>query len=177
MVRETIPVSELLLRPVQVWNEWFVLASGDFAKDSYNAMTIAWGSMGVMWGHPFVHVVVRPTRYTYEFMEKHESFTVCAFPEANRPALSLLGSKSGRDSDKIAESGLTPIASSVVSAPAFDEAELIIECNKIYSQQMDPSRFMAPYISDLYNNDYHWAYFGEMVAVSGTQAYCRQQDR
>ncbi len=171
MVRERIPVEQFMLKPIQAWNDWFLLAAGDFTAQRYNAMTVAWGSMGVMWGRPFVQVVVRPTRYTFEFMEKYDNFTVCAFPEAQRDALSLLGSKSGRDSDKMTESGLTPIASSTVSAPGFDEAELIIECTKIYSQQLDPARFNAPYISKLYNNDYHWAYFGEIVAVSATKVY------
>ena len=76
-------------------------------------MTISWGSLGVMWGRPFVQVVVRPQRYTFEFMERYQTFTLCAFPRQYHQALSLLGTKSGRDGDKIAEAGLTP-----TSAPA-----------------------------------------------------------
>jgi flavin reductase (DIM6/NTAB) family NADH-FMN oxidoreductase RutF len=78
----------------------------------------------------------------------------------------LLGSKSGRDSDKIAESGLTPIAAAKVAAPAFDEAELVIECRKTYWQDMNPAHFIDPDIEEQYKDrDYHRIYFGEVVAV------------
>jgi flavin reductase (DIM6/NTAB) family NADH-FMN oxidoreductase RutF len=90
-------------------------------------MTVAWGSMGVMWGKPFAQVVVRPVRYTFEFMEQYDSFTLCAFPAEYRQTLLMLGTKSGRDGDKIAESGLTPVVSANVAAPGFAEAELIVE--------------------------------------------------
>ena len=83
--------------------QWLLLTGGDFARGKFNAMTISWGSLGIIWGRPFVQVVVRPTRYTHEFMERFDTFTVTAFPERHRRALNLLGSKSGRDGDKIAE--------------------------------------------------------------------------
>lgn len=129
-------------------------------------MTVAWGSLGAMWNKPFVQVVVRPVRYTYEFMERYDTFTLCAFPEAYRKALSLLGSKSGRDSDKIAESGLTPIPSTKVTAPGFAEADLIVECRKIYWDDFDPAHFLLPEIAQNYpQKDYHRVYFGEIVAI------------
>jgi len=85
-----------------------------------------------------------------------------------------MGSKSGRDGDKIAEAGLTPIASSVVAAPAFDEAELIIECRKVYRQIMDPAGFLDAEIDTNYPaKDYHTIYFGEIVAVQGTEWFAR----
>lgn len=171
MELHSIPVDTLHLRPVQAWNEWFLLAAGDFAAGDLNAMTIAWGSMGVMWGKPFVQVVVRPTRYTLGFMQRHDSFTVCAFGKEHRAALSLLGTKSGRDSDKIAESKLTPVAASTVAAPAFAEAELVVECTKIYAQQFDPACFVADYIAGNYTDDYHWAFFGEIAEVRGVSMY------
>ena len=149
-----------------------LLTSGDFAAGHFNTMTVGWGSLGVMWGRPFVQVVVRPTRYTYGFMEQYESFTLCAFPEACRQALQILGTKSGRDGDKIAEAGLTPIASTQVSAPGFAEAGLIVECRKMYWQDMDPSHFLDPAIENHYaKKDYHRITFGEVVAINGTEAY------
>ncbi|MFN2272322.1 MAG: flavin reductase family protein, partial [Anaerolineae bacterium] len=121
---------------------------------------------------PFVQVVVRPTRYTYGFMEQYDTFTLCAFPEAYRQALQLLGTKSGRDGDKIAEAGLTPIASTLVPAPGFAEADLIIECRKMYWQDMAPAQFLDPAIENHYaKKDYHRIYFGEVMAINGTEAY------
>ena len=149
-----------------------LLTSGDFAAGQFNTMTVGWGSLGVMWRRPFVQVVVRPTRYTYGFMEQYDTFTLCAFPEAYRQALQILGTKSGRDEDKIAEAGLTPIASTLVPAPGFAEADLIVECRKMYWQDMDPAHFLNSTIEKHYaKKDYHRIYFGEVVAINGTEAY------
>ena len=131
-------------------------------------MTISWGSIGVMWNKPFIQVVVRPTRYTYGFMQEYSDFTVCTFPEAYRKSLQLLGSKSGRDSDKIAASGISPCKSSIVRAPAYLEANLVIECRKIYSDEFRPQAFLDPSIDNLYSkNDYHTIYYGEILAITG----------
>ncbi len=125
-----------------------------------------------MWNKPFAQVVVRPTRYTRQFMDQYDTFTLCAFPERYRKALKLLGSKSGRDGDKIAESGLTPIAASKVAAPAFAEAELIIECRKIYWDDFKPEHFLDHKIHANYPiKDYHRVYFGEIVAILGDGRY------
>lgn len=151
---------------------WLLLTSGDFRQKRYNAMTISWGSLGIIWGKPFAQVAVRPVRYTYEFIEQYETFTLCAFPASYRKALTLLGSKSGRDLDKIASAGLTPQPASRVSAPGYAEAELIIECHKMYWQDLDPNHFLNPQIEQDYpEKDYHRIYYGEILAVQGTEAY------
>ena len=153
-------------------NQWLLLTAGDFASGRYNAMTIAWGSIGTMWNKPFVQVVVRPQRHTRKFMDEFNAFTVCAFRPAYHSALQLLGSKSGRDGSKIAESGLTPIAATVVGAPLFAEADLAIECRKTYWQDMDPAGFVNPAVSANYPaKDYHRIYFGEIAAICGTGDY------
>ncbi len=153
-------------------NQWLLLAAGDFQTGRYNAMTIAWGSIGTMWNKPFVQVVVRPQRHTRKFMDEFDSFTVCAFRPAFRSALQLLGSKSGRDGNKIAESGLTPAAAAAVAAPVFAEADLAIECRKVFWQDMDPKGFVNPAIAANYPaKDYHRIYFGEIIAISGTAEY------
>jgi flavin reductase (DIM6/NTAB) family NADH-FMN oxidoreductase RutF len=149
-----------------------LLTSGDFAAGHFNTMTVGWGSLGVMWRRPFAQVVVRPTRYTYEFMEQYDTFTLSAFAETYRQALQLLGTKSGRDGDKIAEAGITPIASTLVPAPGFAEADLVIECRKMYWQDMAPAQFLDPAIENHYaKKDYHRIYFGEVVTIQGTEAY------
>jgi flavin reductase (DIM6/NTAB) family NADH-FMN oxidoreductase RutF len=171
MERKLIPYTQLHLNAFQAWDEWFLLASGDFSAGKFNAMTISWGSAGIMWGRPFVQVIVRPQRYTYEFMEHYDTFTVSAFPAQYHAALNLLGSKSGRHSDKILESGLTAIAASKVSAPAFAEAGLVLECRKIYFDDYHPAHFLADFILRNYANDYHRIYFGEIIAIQASEAY------
>ena len=143
MTRKPIAPEALVLKPHDLWaNRWLLLAAGDFRKKQFNAMTIGWGSFGIMWGKPFAQAVVRPSRYTHDFMEKHRTFTLSVFPQQYQEALQLLGAKSGRDCDKIAESGLTPVASTKVDAPSFAEAELVVECRTIYRTEMDPKGFM-----------------------------------
>lgn len=176
MNRQNIAIGDFAFDPSIIREQWLLLTAGEFAPGKFNSMTISWGSVGEIWNKAFFQVVVRPTRYTRGFMEKNVGFTLCVFPTANKPALSLLGSKSGRDGDKILESGLTPIPSSLVTAPGYDEAELIVECRKIYWQDLDPSHFLDPAIEMNYaQKDYHRAYFGEILSVSGTDKYRRKK--
>lgn len=163
----TISFNEFNVRIYNLWeNQWLLLTSGDWITGHSNSMTVAWGSLGIMWNKPFAQVVVRPTRYTYSFMEKYDTFTLCAFPKQYKRALQLLGSKSGRNCDKIRQSGLTLIPSSQVEAPSLAEANLILECRKIYWTDFDPSHFIDPNIDKNYpGKDYHRIYFGEIVVI------------
>jgi flavin reductase (DIM6/NTAB) family NADH-FMN oxidoreductase RutF len=173
MNRYPIAIDNLTVRSHHQWNaQWFLLTAGDFAAGQFNTMTVSWGSLGTIWNKPFAQVVVRPTRYTREFMEQYPTFTLSAFPSEHHEALKLLGSKSGRDGDKIAASGLTPCAATTVAAPTFAQAELVIECRKMYWQDMDPTNFLDAAIEKNYpKKDYHRIYWGEIVAVTGTDAY------
>ncbi len=169
----TIPADKLQVKIHNLWNnQWFVLTSGDYKTGHFNSMTVAWGSLGTMWSMPFAQVVVRPSRYTYEFMEKYATFTLCTFPKANRKQVQLLGSVSGRKMDKIKQSGLTPCAASVVAAPVFAEAELRIECRKMYWSDLEPQHFLKAGIATNYSDgDIHRVYFGEIVAINGEEKY------
>jgi flavin reductase (DIM6/NTAB) family NADH-FMN oxidoreductase RutF len=172
MAKIEIAPLDLVLPPFRQWDKgWFALAAGDFAAGKYNAMTVSWGSLGIMWGRPFAQVVVRPSRYTHGFSEASGDFTLCAFPERLRGALNVLGSKSGRDGDKIALAGLTPVASRMVSSPAFAEAELVLECRKIYRDKIDPAGFLDPAVDQNYSGDYHTVYFGQVLRIFGGEKY------
>lgn len=176
-----IPLDKFKFDPMIIKNRWLLLATGNFKPGQaaemlkpkpYNAMTISWASVGQIWNKLFFQVVVRPSRYTYELLEKSEGFTLSVLPGALKPALNLLGSKSGRDGDKITAAGLHPVASKLVSAPSFQEAELMVECKKIYWQDIDPEHFLDSSIEEHYpKKDYHRAYFGEILAVGGTDTY------
>jgi hypothetical protein len=116
MERQIIAVEKFLLKVHTLWSkQWLLLTSGDFTAHHFNSMTVGWGGFGTMWSKPFVQIVVRPTRYTFEFMEQYDTFTLCAFPPAYQKALQLTGSKSGRDGDKIKATGLTPIPASRIA--------------------------------------------------------------
>lgn len=170
-----IPINNLKINPFKLWDsDWLLLTCGDYKKGKYNTMTVAWGSVGNMWNIPIVMVVVRPSRYTFEFINSFDTFTLCAFKEDYRGALNILGTKSGRDGDKISETGLTIIGSEKVAAPTFQEASLSIECKKIYSQDFDPKKFFDDRIEKKYpKKDYHRMFFGEIINVKGEESKYR----
>ena len=174
MLREPISFNQFNLNILHAWNSgWFLLTAGDFSAGAYNTMTVSWGSLGIMWGKPFVQVVVRPQRHTYGFMDIHPTFTLCAFSDQYRAALNLLGMKSGRHGDKIAEAGLSPEASTQVAAPGFAEAELVLECEKMYFDDLAPEHFLADHIARHYDQDFHRVYYGEIKAIRGIEKYRR----
>lgn len=177
MQRKEILFADFNISILKAWaDDWFLLTAGENAPGKFNTMTVAWGSLGVMWGKPFAQVVLRPSRYTREFIEGFESFTLSAFPPEHRSLLNFCGSRSGRDVDKVKETGLTPIPSTQVEAPGFHEAELILECRKIYHDQFKPAHFLADYIKECYPAlDYHFVYFGEILAIRGVAEYSTRQ--
>ncbi|MCX7775902.1 MAG: flavin reductase [Rectinemataceae bacterium] len=165
--RREVPLQQFAFDPAQLRDNWMVLCAGDFARNDYNAMTISWGMYGQIWNRMLFQVLVRPTRYTFEYMERYDTFTLNMFPPVYRPALSILGSVSGRHEDKIARVHLTPQASLAVTAPCFEEASLVLECRKIYWQDLDPQHFLDPAIEHEYpRKDYHRLYLGEILKVS-----------
>ena len=166
---KNIEFSDLNINVFDLWDKtWLLLTSGDYSENKFNAMTVAWGSFGNMWNLPFAMVVVRPTRYTFEFINTYPSFTLCAFPEDHRKALNLLGTKSGRDCNKIKDAGITPMKSEKVEAPSYEEADLVIECRKLYFDDFEPKHFLDNRIDKQYPlNDYHQMIFGEILTVRG----------
>ncbi|MGO9307525.1 MAG: flavin reductase family protein [Spirochaetia bacterium] len=174
MQRTDIPLEALSVLPVRLWNQgWFLLAAGDYRSGDWNCMTVSWGGLGEMWNKPLALVVVRPSRYTFEFMERSGGFTLSAFSEAHRKKLSYCGSHSGREGNKARAAGFTPIASRCVTAPSFDEAELVLECRKSYFSDFDPAHFLDPATAETHYpaKDYHRMYFGEIVAAAGIPGF------
>lgn len=146
--------------------DWMLLSSGDFHAGRFNAMTVGWGFVGAMWNTPYAVVAVRLSRHTHEFLENSDSFTLCAFPKEYRKDLDLLGSVSGRDRDKIAESSLHPIAAQKVASPSYEEATLSIECRVTYRNEIHEAGFRDPSLMRHYQGEeFHAMYYGEIVAV------------
>lgn len=167
-MRKPVAIQEWTSNPFTVFDQqWMLLSAGDFAQNQWNCMTVSWGFLGTMWNLPVAQVVVRPQRYTREFLEAFDTFTLSGFPATFRPALSLLGSKSGRDGDKVKAAGLTPEAASKVSAPVFQEASLTIECRKLFAQPMQQEALLDARAVGAYpQHDYHWIYMGEVLAIT-----------
>lgn len=147
-----------------VGKDWMLITSG--TSDNYNTMTASWGGMGYLWNKNVCFVFVRPSRYTYEFMEKNNNFSLSFFPDGWRNALTICGKKSGRDIDKAKETGLQPIPGNNQTT-GFNQARLIIECKKLYFQDFKPEQFLDPVIENSYNGrDYHRMYVGEILSIS-----------
>ncbi len=143
-------------------NQWMLVTAGNV--EACNTMTASWGFAGYIWNRPVAVTVVRPQRYTYQFMEKEDTFSLCFFDEEYRDVLKLCGSQSGRDIDKIKASGLS--VNYTEAAPYFDEAKLVLICRKIAVSDIDPSQFIDADIDKNYpNKDYHRSYTGEILKV------------
>jgi flavin reductase (DIM6/NTAB) family NADH-FMN oxidoreductase RutF len=150
-----------------VGQDWMLITAGP--PEHHNTMTASWGGFGVLWGRNVCWCVIRPQRYTYEFMERSESFTLSFFDERYRAALDLCGTKSGRDVDKASAAGLTPAPGDLPATTFFEEARLVIACRKIYFQDVDPAHFLDPTIDRNYpSRDYHRMYVGEIASASVT---------
>ncbi len=171
--RKQISIENLVIQPhTQFDKQWFLLCSGDFEKKDFNCMTISWGGLGTIWNLPLALVVVRHSRYTFQYIEKYDSFTLSAFNDQYQEILDVLGKQSGRDMDKINQSGLTPVASQIIKAPSFGEAELVLECRKIYSNDIHAAHFLDASIWQHYeNHDFHREYFGKVEGIFGIDKY------
>lgn len=145
-----------------VADDWMLVTAGDLT--SYNTMTASWGTMGELWNKKICICFVRPTRHTYNFMERADAFTLCLFAEEHRSILNYCGKVSGRDVDKMRIPGLTPKESESGSV-YFEEARFVFDCRKIYVDDLDPLRFLASEIHECYpKKDYHRMYIGEIIA-------------
>ncbi|MCL2008290.1 MAG: flavin reductase [Treponema sp.] len=153
----------------RIGTEWMLITAGDISADksNWNTMTAAWGGLGVLWRKDVAFTFVRPSRHTFDFTEKLDVFTLSFFGEGYREALNLCGTKSGRDIDKAGEAGLTPIyfsGGACDGAVSFKEAVGTIICKKIYTHDLDHSRFLDSEIEKNYNGaDYHRMYIGEII--------------
>lgn len=144
-----------------IGSDWMLITAG--TRGLFNMMTASWGGLGVLWNKNIAICFIRPQRYTYDFMERSEHFTLSFFSEAYREALNLCGSKSGRQVNKAEATGLTAVVGET-GAVYFAEARLVLECRKIYFQDLDPTHFLDPSIHKNYPaRDYHRMYLGEII--------------
>lgn len=143
-----------------IGKDWMLVTAGN--KEKLNTMTASWGSVGIMWNKPVAFTFVRPQRYTYEFIEKSEYYTLSFYDDEYRKMLNFCGTKSGRDVDKVKETGITPVFDE--KSPYFEQAKLVLVCRKLYSQFLNEESLYDKSLKSNYeNNDYHKMYVGEIV--------------
>lgn len=147
-----------------IGNQWLLLAAENEGKT--NAMTCSWGGLGVLWKKNVAFVFVRRSRYTKEFIDRAERFSLSWFDDPGHKLLGYFGSVSGRDQDKIAKSGLT--LERRENTPCFGEATKTIICRKLYAQEQDMRLFADPAMEqNLYSDrDYHTMYVGEILEIT-----------
>ena len=157
---KSVKPEELTVNPFSaIGSDWMLITAKDGERT--NAMTASWGGLGIMWNEPVATCYIRPQRYTRELADNEEYFSLCFFGGEHREALALCGRVSGRDTDKVARTGLTVLSDK--AAPYFAEASLVIICRKIYRQEMLPKCFIDPHIDSHYpSKDYHIMYLGKV---------------
>lgn len=135
-----------------IGQQWMLVTAG--SKDAYNTMTASWGGIGYIWERPSTFIFIRDTRYTYQFLQKEERFTLSFFTEQYRGAMRICGTKSGRDTDKIKEAGLTPLETPS-GLMSFGEARMIIECKKMLVQELDYANLTESYKAKIMEESYN----------------------
>ena len=142
--------------------KWALLTAGD--KENFNTMTISWGGLGTLWGKPVATTYVRTSRYTHDYMDQNDYFTVSFYPEEYKSVLGVLGSKSGRDIDKMHASGLN--AKELENSMTFEEAEVTLVCKKLFKQELAVENMLDEGVKAFYSGDaVHDMYIGEVVEI------------
>jgi flavin reductase (DIM6/NTAB) family NADH-FMN oxidoreductase RutF len=144
-------------------HEYMLLTAGN--ASAFNTMTVGWGGFGYTWQRPVAWVFVRPQRHTYRFVEQNERFTLTYFGSTQQKALSICGSLSGRDTDKVLASGLSTIITpdSLIS---FEESLLIFSCRKVYFEDLNPENILDKSILRNYPaNDFHRVYTAQIENI------------
>lgn len=143
--------------------EWALIT----AKKSgvVNTMTASWGGLGTIWNKSVATVYIRPQRYTKEFVDAADSFSIAFFPKEYKEKLAYLGRVSGRDEDKITKAGLT--ATEENGVPYFAEAKLVLFAKKLFSSEIKPENFIDTKLRErIYpEQDYHTIYIAEVTRI------------
>ena len=122
-----------------IGKEWMLVTAGN--KEKFNTMTASWGGIGWLWNRPVAVVFIRPERYTHDFIECESRLTLSFYKEEFRGILHFCGTKSGRDVDKVKETGLKPVALES-GAMTFEQARLTLDCRKLFKSPMAAANFI-----------------------------------
>lgn len=151
-----------------IGEKWLLITTKDEKNNRFNAMTASWGCMGVLWNKPVCVLFVRPQRHTFGLLEEEDEFSVNVLESRCREAYSVCGSKSGRDTDKIALSGLIPVELDGVCA--FEQSELVLKMRRIYSDDIKEDKFIdSAFLSHYSSKDFHRVYVCEITGAYTAQ--------
>lgn len=156
------PIDVLEMNPfTKIGKEWALVTAG--SKSKCNTMTVSWGGVGVLWGKNVIYIFIRDSRYTKEFIDNGDFFSISFLDNAYRDALNYCGAHSGRDVDKFEEAGLTPAFRHSIPYP--DEANFVILCKKMAAVPITEDSFVDPSISKKWyaDGDMHTMYVGEII--------------
>ena len=146
-----------------IGEQWMLITAG--TREKCNTMTASWGGLGVLWNEPVATVYLRPQRYTKQFVDAQDYFTLSFFDPQYKKQLALCGTKSGRDVDKVKQCGFT-LAYGEGDAPYMEQARLVLVCRKCYAQEMDAAAVPEDVKKSQYAaGDYHTMYIGQIVAA------------
>lgn len=156
--------TQLPFNPFEIKDKWMLITASK-ADGSVNTMTASWGGFGVMWNKEVAFVVIRPQRYTREFVESAESFSLTFFDKSYLKDLGYLGKVSGRDEDKIGKTGLTVLTED--SVPYFKEAHTAIIVKKLFVQRIQDESFLDKSVIDRWypEEDFHYLYIAEVTKI------------
>ncbi len=144
-----------------IGKDYMLVTAGN--NESNNCLTASWGGMGYLWNKPVATIYIRPQRYTKEFIEREEYFTLSFFDESYKKMFAYCGSKSGRDVNKVKECNLTTFETKNGSI-AYTEARLVIECKKVFAAPFEEKNFIDKSLLSNYTaKDYHIQYIGEIT--------------
>lgn len=160
---EKVNVKSINKNPISLFDDdWALITAGDL-NNGFNTMTASWGGIGKLWAKNVCFIFIRPQRYTLEFIEKNDIFTVSFFSNDYKKELTFCGRNSGRDVDKIKHTGLTPLQ--LDSSVAFEQSQIILTCKKLAVQDIDPTGFIDEKVDSNYpDKDYHKMYIGEIIS-------------
>lgn len=143
-------------------DEWMLITAG--VPGDFNMMTASWGTIGILWNKPVAVCFIRPHRYTFQFAERSGYYTLSFFNPSDRKILNICGNKSGRDVDKIRETGLVPVITEYGNI-GYEQSRMVLECRLLYTDYLEEDHFVVPEIAkrNYPSKDFHKFYIGEIV--------------
>jgi flavin reductase (DIM6/NTAB) family NADH-FMN oxidoreductase RutF len=166
MSKEIVPYTTFLPETLTLLDDPGLLLVSQGQDGVPNAMTIGWGTVGIIWGKEVFTVLVRPSRYTFTRLAESDSFTVNVPAPSLHDAVTFCGTRSGRDYDKFAECGMTAESSSAVSTPGIVECPIIYECEIVHTTDVINASLDTGIVEGYYGSgNFHRIYHGEIVAV------------
>lgn len=147
-----------------IGTDWMLVTAEE--NDKCNMMTASWGGVGIMWNKPVAFTFIRPQRYTFGMLENGEYYSLCVLEDGYKDVLKLCGTKSGRDIDKVKETGLT--VERIDGVPYFAQSKLVLICKKLYAQDLNAESLVEKSLAGNYNaegTDWHKMYINEIVKV------------